>query len=335
MKEMIVKLAKKFAATTLVVFLLAGVEGLKGQSVGTANLSGQVADSAGAAVPHAKITATQMGTGITRTTEAGSDGQYELPGLPAGPYRLEAGAPGFRMYVQTGIELHVGVSVQQSVRLEVGSVDTTLEVRGDASMLETKDNSVSQVISQRDIIGLPLNGRQATQLILLSGAAVTAPSATSILGTKSFYSSTTISIAGGSNNGTNYLLDGGYHTDTFSNVNMPFPFPDALQEFNVQTSALPAQYGQHPGGVVNVITKTGTNQFHGDAFNFLRNGAVNARGFFATSRDKLKRNQFGGVVGGPIKANRLFFFGGYQGTPVRSTPPLNHLVRSHGGRDAR
>ena len=166
--------------------------------------------------------------------------------------------------------------------MQVGATSSTVEVTGSAAMPETRDSAVSQVIDQRNIVELPLNGRQPTQLILLSGASVTAPGASSLVGNKTFYSSTTISVAGGTDNGTNYLLDGGYNTDSFSDVNMPFPFPDALQEFNVETSALPAQYGQHPGGVVNVVTKSGTNGFHGDLFEFLRNGDLNARGYFAT-----------------------------------------------------
>jgi hypothetical protein len=294
---------------------------LAAQAVAVAQVQGEVTDSSGAAIPNAKITITQTETGASRNTASDPTGHYSLPELPVGPYRLEVTAGSFKHYVQTGIELHVGSSVQQNVRMEVGNVSSTVEVHASAGMVETRDNAVSQVIDQRDIVDLPLNGRQATQLILLSGAAVVAPGASSLIGTKSFYSSTTISVAGGTDNGTNYLLDGGYNTDTFSNVNMPFPFPDALQEFNVQTSALPAQYGQHPGGVVNVVTKAGSNQFHGDLFEFIRNGDLNARGFFATSRDSLKRNQFGGTIGGPVRHDKLFFFAGYQGTPTRTNPP--------------
>jgi hypothetical protein len=128
------------------------------------------------------------------------------------------------------------------------------------------------------------------------------------------------SVAGGQGNGTVYLLDGGANNDFFSNVNLPAPFPDALQEFSVQTSALPAQYGLHSGAVVNLVTKSGTNGFHGDLFEFLRNGDFNARNFFASARDTLKRNQFGGVIGGPIRKDKLFFFAGFQDTQNVSTP---------------
>src|SRR5205823_11722419 len=129
-----------------------------------------------------------------------------------------------------------------------------------------------------------------------------------------------ISIAGGLSNGSTYLLDGGTHNDPYNNLNLPFPFPDALQEFKVETSALPAQYGQHSAGAVNAVTKSGTNTMHGDLFEFVRNGSLNARNAFALSRDSLKRNQFGGTVGGPVVKNKVLFFGGFQSTSERSNP---------------
>src|SRR5262249_3750233 len=130
----------------------------------------------------------------------------------------------------------------------------------------------------------------------------------------------TFAVAGSQANGVSYLLDGGDNNDAFSNVNLPIPFPDAVQEFSVQTSAVPAQYGLHPGGIVNIVTKSGTNSVHGDVFDFLRNYELNARQKATPARDSLKRNQYGGVIGGPIKKDKLFFFGGYQGTRQRSNP---------------
>jgi len=193
-------------------------------------------------------------------------------------------------------------------------------VTGGADMVETQQNAISQVIDNQRMIDLPLNGRQPTQLILISGAAVVAPGG-DMTGSKNYASSITISVAGGQANQTNYALDGGDNLDTFSNVNLPIPFPDALQEFSLETSSLPARNGDHPGGLVNVVTKSGTNALHGDLFEFLRNGDVNARNFFAATHDSLKRNQFGGTVGGRIVRDKLFFFAGYQGTRNRSNPP--------------
>ncbi len=136
---------------------------------------------------------------------------------------------------------------------------------------------------------------------VLSGGAVTAPGS-DMASTKNYPTSTTISVGGGQANGTYYLLDGGDHNDAFGAINLPIPFPDALQEFSVQTSAIPASYGARAGAVVNIVTKSGTNEIHGDAFEFLRNGVTNSRNFFAATRDSLKRNQFGGTVGGPIRS---------------------------------
>lgn len=293
---------------------------LFGQAVNTAQISGLVEDPSGAVIAAATVKAIQTETGFVRTASTGSAGTYVLPNLPVGPYRLEVRAVGFKNYVQTGISLQVGANVSINVTLQLGQVTQSVEVSANATMVSTESPAISQVIDQRRIVDLPLNGRQATQLILLSGAAATAPGG-DMSGSKNFYSSTTVSVAGGQANGTNYLLDGGSNVDTFSNVNLPFPFPDAIQEFSVDTSALPAKFGVHPGATVNVVTKSGTNQFHGDLFEFVRNGSVNARNFFAAKPDTLRRNQFGGTIGGPIKKDKLFFFAGYQGTRTRSTPP--------------
>jgi hypothetical protein len=167
-----------------------------------------------------------------------------------------------------------------------------------------------------------LNGRNPTQLLLLTEGATTAP-AGDLTGSKNIQGSNgsgTFAVAGGQANGNNYLLDGGDNNDPFSNVNLPIPFPDALQEFNVLTNALPAQYGLHPGAAVNYVTKSGANAFHGDFFEFLRNGDLNARQSATPLRDSLKRSQFGGVIGGRIIRDKLFFFGGYQGTQQKSNP---------------
>ena len=269
----------------------------------------------------AQLKATQTDTGFTRTTTSGPGGDYLLSNLPIGPYKLEVTADGFRPYVQQGIVLQVNTNPQINIGMQLGGVSQQVEVSANATMVESQTSGFSQVIDQRRVVDLPLNGRQPTQLILLSGAAVPAPPS-DIASTKNYPSSTTISVAGGQANGTYYLLDGGDHNDAFGAINLPLPFPDALQEFSVQTNAIPASYGVRAGAVVNVVTKSGTNEIHGDAFEFLRNGATSARNFFAPVRDGLKRNQFGDF-GGPILKNRLFLFGGYQGTRTRTAPSTN------------
>ncbi|MBO0723254.1 MAG: TonB-dependent receptor, partial [Blastocatellia bacterium] len=273
-------------------------------------------------VPGAEIKAVQTATGFSRSTTSGTDGSYILPSLPVGPYRIEATASSFRPYTQQGIILQVNTNPVINITLQIGTVDQRVEIQANAVMTETQTNSVSQVIDERRVVDLPLNGRQPTQLILLSGAAVTAPGS-DLASSKNYPTSTTIAVAGGQANGTYYLVDGGDYNDAFGAINLPLPFPDAMREFSVQTNSIPADYGIRAGAVVNVITKSGTNQMHGDLFEFLRTGATNARNFFAPERDALKRNQFGGTIGGPIVRNKIFFFGGYQGTRIRTAPATN------------
>ena len=290
------------------------------QATAVDQISGTIQDSTGAAISQAQITAHQTSTGFTRSTVSGSDGSYLLRSLPIGPYRIEVSAPGFKTYRREGIVLQVNVNPQMNAVLEVGLVSQQVEVRANIQMAETQTTGISQIIDERQVVDLPLNGRQPTQLVLLAGAAVTAPPS-DLASSKNYPSSTTIAIAGGQANGTYYLLDGGDHNDAFGSINLPIPFPDLLQEFSVQTNSIPASYGERAGGVVNIVTKSGTNAFHGDLFEFLRNGAVNAKNYFASSVDQLKRNQFGGTLGGPILRDRLFFFGGYQGTITHTAPP--------------
>src|SRR5437762_8343778 len=282
----------------------------------TAQISGTVTDQSGAVLPGVEVTATETQTGLTRSVVSNETGSYVLPSLPVGPYRLEAGLPGFRKFAQTGIVLQVGSNPVINIGLEVGQAAETVEVQADAALVETRSTGVGQVIDNVRVLELPLNGRQAVELIILSGAAISGGAQA----TNRNYPTQSISVAGGLNNGLTYLLDGGTHNDPFNNLNLPLPFPDALQEFKVETSALPAQYGQHSAGAINAVTKTGTNNFHGDVFEFVRNGVFNAKDPFALKRDDLKRNQFGGVLGGPVVRNKLFFFGGYQGTYERSAP---------------
>ena len=287
---------------------------------GVAGVEGVVLDPTGALVPDSQVKMTETDKGIAHTATTDTGGHYLLQNLPAGAYTLEVNAAGFKTYIQPKIILQVGQNIQINVTLQVGTMAEHVEVAGSVGMVETRDNTISNVIDGARVLELPLNGRQATDLVLLTGASVVAPGGDQV-GSKNYFSSTTISIAGGQSTGTNYMLDGAEHTDTFSNVNMPFPFPDALQEFSVQTSTLPARNGKHPGGVVNVVTKSGANAYHGDLFEFLRNGDVNARNFFAPVHDSLKRNQFGGTFGGKIIKDKLFFFGGFQATRNRQDPP--------------
>jgi Carboxypeptidase regulatory-like domain len=294
------------------------------QAVANAMISGVVTDPSGAAIPDAKVTATQTDTNAVRTTQSSSDGAFTLPGLAIGPYKLQAEAKGFTTYEQTGIILQVGESPKINIALKLGETTERVVVSSNGAMIQTDTTSVSQVIDHARMVDLPLNGRNATQLIMLSGAANDigpANGMSDLTGSKDYFSADAISVAGGQANGTLYLLDGGENMDSLQNVNLPLPFPDALQEFSVETSALSARYGMHPGAVVNTVTRSGTNEFHGNLFEFVRNGDANAIDYFATQQDSLKRNQFGGTLGAPILKNRLFGFFGYQRTNIRTAPP--------------
>ncbi|HEY4359008.1 MAG TPA: carboxypeptidase-like regulatory domain-containing protein [Acidobacteriaceae bacterium] len=310
-----------FSTALLTAFLIGPTFRAEAQAVANAELHGTVQDGSGAVVPGAKVTATQTDTGRVQSTTSGNDGNFSLPTLPVGAYKLDVTATGFKGYTQSGITLQVGSNVQVNVSLALGSVSEHVEVSADAVMVQTQDTSVSQVIDQRRIVDLPLNGRQATDLILLSGGAAQPPNSTRVITTHDYPTAVGISVAGGQINGNNYLLDGADHNDSHSNVNLPFPFPDALQEFSVQTAGISSRYGLHPGSVVNVVTRSGTNKIHGNLFEFVRNGKFNARNFFALSQDSLKRNQFGGTIGGPIRHDKIFLFSGFQATRERTAPP--------------
>ncbi len=314
---------------TLLALVLLSACAVFGQAVAIGSVSGTVTDQSGSFVPGAAVRMIDTERGTVHSGNTNTEGRYTFNNLPVGSYRLEVQANGFKNYAQTGITLQVAENITQNVALQVGALTETVEVQAGASMVETRDSSISAVIQHQQIVDLPLNGRNLTSLLTLSGVATQDMTLNGgdLTGSKNIQGpsggSVQVSVAGGAANGVNFLLDGGDNNDAFSNVNLPIPFPDAVQEFSVQTNGLPAQYGLHPGGVVNIVTKSGANAFHGDAFEFLRNGDLNGRQEGTLVRDTLKRNQFGGTAGGRIIKDKLFFFGGYQGTRQRSDPAAN------------
>src|SRR5438093_2999495 len=282
----------------------------------TAQVSGGVRDQSGAVLPRVEITATQTATGVKRTTVTNETGNYVLASLAIGPYMLQAELPGFKTYVQTGIVLQVDDRTEINMVLQVGQVSEQVEVQANAALVETRNTAIGQVVTNQQVAEIPLNGRDPHELIFLAGMA-NYPGQGSMNSIRN-YPTVVVSVAGGNGDGVSYLLDGSIWQDPYNSLSMPLPFPDALQEFKVETSAMPAQYGFHATATVNAVTRSGSNEFHGDVFEFVRNGIFNARDAFAVKRDTLKRNQFGGVIGGPIKKDKLFFFGGYQRTSLRS-----------------
>lgn len=287
---------------------------------GLAGFAGTVTDPSGATIPGGTVTVVEVDTGLTRTVTTSGDGHYVIPSLRPAGYNMSVEAPGFRRYAQTGITLQADESATINVKLELGTVSetTTVEATG-VLQVDTTTATIRQVVDNARMIEMPLNGRNAAALTGLVAGTVSAPPSQADQGkSKSFPNVVALSINGSLPNQTSYRLDGAQNIDNLSNVNAPFPAPDALQEFSVQTSNYSAEFGQNAGGVVNVITKSGTNSFHGNAFGFLRNSVFNARNFFAAKKDPLKRGQWGGTVGGPIIRDKTFFFAEYQSTSIRN-----------------
>ncbi len=303
-------------------------------------LTGVITDASGLAAPAAKITAQNIATGFTRTVSSSEDGSYLFPALPVGAYRLIVEKAGFSTYTQEGITLAVNQAATQSVALHPGAVSEHVTVSADASMIQTENATQSQLVNQQQIVDLPLNGRQAQNLVYLTAGSYDTSSKYSNCCYSGYASQGGVypyaqfaSVNGSGPVNTMYLMDGADNTDTYTNENFPFPNPDAIQEFSVQAANMSAEYGQGTA-VVNVVTKSGTNQLHGDLFEFIRNGDLNARNYFAAAHDTLKRNQFGATAGGRIIRDKLFFFGSYQGTPLnQAAAGSNAFVPNAGERN--
>ncbi len=311
-----------FTALRTVAFLTVAAIFCLAQTAPTTSLFGVVADPSGATIASATVALTSRATRLNRQTTSGADGKYRFSLIPAGEYELDVTAAGFRSFLQTGIVLNVDVAATVNVGLSVGALADQVTVSEDALMINTQSGTLTQIINARYIEELPLNGRNAATLVRMVPGAVTGVGTTTA-GYANTGETQAISINGTRGNEINYKLDGATHIDNITNLNAIYPNPDALAEFSVQTSNYSAQYGQSAGGVVNVVTKSGTNQLHGSGFEFLRNGNLNARNFFALQHDNLKRNQFGGAIGGPILKNKLFWFASYQGTTVNNTSFTN------------
>jgi Carboxypeptidase regulatory-like domain len=326
-----VAFVKRFAGVALVAASIAIWMGPSLHGQGFGKIVGAVTDPQGLGVPGARVTVTEAATGLQTNTTASQDGLFTLPALRPTVYNLTVAAEGFKTFVQSGITLRADEAVTVSAALQLGASAEKITVTEDAVQVDTATSTLGQVVDTRRVVDLPLNGRNAAALTVLVGGVVAAPNDSSDQGqTKTFPVVVTISANGSRANVTNYMLDGGNNVDEYTNVNLPFPFPDALQEFSVQTSNYSAQYGQNAGGVVNVVTKSGTNELHGDAFEYLRNREFNARNYFAKTVDPLKRNQFGFTLGGPVYIpsvykgqDKTFFFFGYQGTILREMTGAN------------
>ena len=290
------------------------------QQRNTASLYGRVTDPQGALVATATVTLTQVDTGIVRSAESNQDGEWQFAAIPVGEYRLDIEKEGFNKVEQTGIILQVNDNRRADLSLALGGVSTVVSVQGTALAVDVSSATLQGMVDSRRVVDLPLNGRDLADLTFLVPGVQSASGAAGGTGdgAKMSLAARSFSVNGSRQNNLSFTLDGGDNEDTLQNSNLPFPFPDAVQEFSVQTSNAGAEFGKTSGGSINIVTKSGTNGYHGDVFWFLRNTQFDANSFFSHTADQLKQNQGGFTAGGPVKKNKLFIFGGYQQTWVRS-----------------
>ena len=312
---------EKYVHAVLLIILVGLVgSGLLAYGQGTsASLTGQITDQSGAAVAGAIVTVTNIDTNFTQSVKTDSVGNYLIRPLPIGRYTLAIDAAGFARYMQKGIVLTVNLAATQDVRLKIGTGKAeTISVTADAELINTSSAELGTTINEASIADLPLNGRDPSSLVLLAPGTVNVINhgGEGIQTGFSFPTETGASAAGGRQGSTFYMLDGVTNMDNYDLLTSPFPNSDATQEFKVITSNYGAQFGFAPGAVVSIATKSGTNQFHGGAFWYIRNNDLNATDWFSHQTDTLRRNQFGAFAGGPIKKDKLFFFANYQGTKI-------------------
>ena len=276
----------------------------------TGSISGFVKDPTGAAVPSAKVTATLVSQNFETSVESNEQGFYQFTALQPGTYTVAVEKSGFRQLKQTGVVLNVNQPLRLDLTLQLGQVTQSVEVSSTAPLVDTRSGTVSGLVDDRRIVDLPLNGRNVV------GLARILPGISNVKANQNMSSARggpEMDVNGGRPNMNLFTFNGAYFNNPSRNTGVNPPPPDAIQEFQIQTANFDAEYGRNPGGQITLVSKSGTNAFHGAAWDFLRNNALNARNFFSDTVPTLKENQFGGAAGGPIKKDKLFFFGAYQG----------------------
>ena len=304
----------------LVSFVLMGgaVASLRSQS--TAALRGTVNDQSGATVPNATVVAHNETTGVDSSTQSDDAGQFQIPGLPIGSYRITVTATGFQTAIVTGITLDVASTVVQNVQLKVGSTEQQITITGEAPVIEATTITVGQIIEQKTVQEIPLNGRHFVDLGLLIPGTVTPPQNGFLTAPLRGQGSFAFNTAGQREDTTNFMINGINLNDELQNQITFQPSINTVQEFKVDNSTFSSEYGHNSGSVVNIATRNGTNSLHGEAFEFFRNEKLDARNFFTfapATKAPFKRNNFGADVGGPIIKNRAFFYASYEGLRQR------------------
>jgi hypothetical protein len=327
LKNVVNCLATVFLCAAVLLFAVKA----NAQANGTANIQGTITDATGAVLPNATVTLTEELTHVARVAKTNSSGFYVFPNINVGTYTLNVTAPTFEAYTLSGNVLEIGSSISLNVKMKGGSTSETVEVKAQGLALQTEDTEFKQTVDHNELLEMPLQGRHMTDLIILAGGSNTS-GVQDATGSKFTYQSVTISVAGASGNSISYRLDGGDNQDYMGGGNNPLPFPDAISQFSVETATMGAQEGVHSGGMVNVVTQSGTNKYHGSAFEFIRNNYIDATNFFTNpctagqkppncGKDTLHQNQYGGTLGGPVRIpglfdgrDKLFFFAGFQHT---------------------
>ncbi len=283
------------------------------QSTG-GRVRGTVTDSTGGAITNAKIQLTNEATGAQRAAESGANGEYIFLEVPVGTYRIEVSQQGFKKYARKEMAVNLNEVVNLDIPLQVGGTSEVVEVTGAPPLVDTTSTQLGAVVNERAVSELPLAQRDTYQLLQLQ------PGVQSQLGVDAVYGSDragVVSVNGGRGRDNNFTVNGGDGNDQFANLPLIQPSPDSIAEFRVLTNTFDAEYGRNSGAVVNVVTKSGSNDFHGNLYEFFRNQALNAKGFFDSSKLDYLQNQFGATLGGPIKKDKTFFFVTYEGDRLR------------------
>jgi hypothetical protein len=279
------------------------------QSTG-GRILGRVADPTGAVLANVKVTATNEATGVTRSTQTSGGGDYAFPDLPVGTYTLRFELTGFKKDVRKSIALDINQVITLNMSMQLGAMQETIDVTSEAPLVETSSTQLGTVVNDRAIVQLPLNERDTYQFLSLQ------PGVQSQVGADLYYgggSTGSVSVNGGRGRANNFSVNGGDANDLFANLPTVQPSPDSVEEFRILTNGFDAEYGRNSGSVVNVVTKSGTNKVHGDLYEFHRNRPLNAKGYLDPTKEAFILNQFGATFGGPIKKDRTFFFGSYDG----------------------
>ncbi|MGA7441909.1 MAG: carboxypeptidase regulatory-like domain-containing protein, partial [Candidatus Sulfotelmatobacter sp.] len=297
-------------AISLLVPALLSAQGTGGR------ILGRVADPTGAVLGAVKVKAINEATGVARDAQTSDSGDYVFPDLPVGSYTLNFELAGFKKGVHKSIALDVNQVITLNMTMQLGTAQEVVDVTSEAPLVDTTSTQLGAVVNNRSVNELPLNARDTYQFLQLQ------PGVQSQLGSSgsTFYGSGdagAVSVNGGRGRANNFSVNGGDANDQFANLPTIQPTPDAIDEFRVISNTFDAEYGRNSGAVVNVITKSGTNQWHGDVYEYFRNTVLNGQGYFNTIKPQENQNQFGGTFGGPIRKDRTFFFVSYEGRRVR------------------